>query len=54
MSRHNCDAEVRNMQWKTGEPIDGRIWTCSCGKQWQWVEDEAEGGFFTPLEREHK
>ena|SRR5256885_8775301 len=43
---HNCDREVRKVVWKAGQPVDGLLWTCSCGRVWQWVHDEAEGGGF--------
>lgn len=36
-----CEAGVRELR---GADIDGNLWRCSCGKLWQYVEDEAEGG----------
>ena len=37
----------RNVPKLSGYRQDGDRFTCStCGKEWEWIEDEAEGGFW--------
>lgn len=49
----DCDREILMVRWKTGCPTDGHIWTCSCGREWVFVEDEAEGGFWVDARNQH-
>jgi len=42
--RHNCDILIRQSRWAmSGYRVTGDRWTCSCGKIYQHLCDEAEG-----------
>jgi len=41
---HSCDAELRaSPAFQPNHCEDGALWTCSCGKVYEHVCDEAEG-----------
>lgn len=45
----DCDAELRaSAEYNPfrGQPQE---WTCSCGRRFEHVEDEAEGDFWAPV-----
>jgi hypothetical protein len=42
-----CEAGVGTLR---GAEQDGNRWTCTCGKSWMYVEDEADGGAWHRIE----
>lgn len=54
MTSHNCDAEIRAIPYgwaMSGERQEGERWTCSCGREYMCVIDEAEGLYWVPIEQ---
>jgi len=44
------DCCYRNVPQHSGYRQDGDRFTCStCGKEWEWIEDEAEGGYWSEI-----
>lgn len=47
LSTHDCE-KVAGTALFSGHNQDGDLWTCPvCGRDWEYVEDEAEGGHWS-------
>ena len=45
---HNCEKELEAKYPSHAQARDGERWTCSCGKVFEHVCDEAEGCYWVP------
>lgn len=51
-TKHDCDKIIRNDQWAwSGYRQPGQIWTCTCGKQYSHICDEADGCSWEPVSK---
>jgi len=48
---HDCNQELEQRYPRHAQALDGEKWTCSCGKKYEHVCDEAYGCAWVPMIR---